>query len=80
MAGRENATLISQPGSQSGQPRFKISLPVQTLQGLESGKVIPMVQVTHFLAKTDSGHYQILEIDEAKNETTILTPTINNGL
>ena len=80
MAGIEHTTLISQPGSQSGQPRFKISLPVQTLQGLESGQAIPMVQVTHFLAKTNNGHYQILEIDEAKNSTAILTPTINNGL
>ena len=71
MAAKEHTTLISQPGSQSGQPRFKISLPVQTLQGLESGQAIPMVQVTHFLAKSDNGHYQILEIDEAKNTTPI---------
>ena len=82
MAAIEHTTLISQPGSQSGEPRFKISIPVQTLRGLQSGQVIPMVQASHFLAKTDNGHYQILEIDEAKNVTAILTPTTNitNGL
>ena len=80
MAGAEDTVVINQPGSQPGQPGFKITLPNQTLLGLQPGRGIPFVQASHLLVKTDNGQYQILEANETMNATAILTPTVTAGL
>ena len=80
MSGAEDMVVINQPGSQPGQTGFKITLPNQTLLGLQPGRGIHFVQASHLLVKTDNGQYQILEANETMNATAILTPTIAAGL
>eukprot|EP00095_Tigriopus_kingsejongensis_P012644 maker-scaffold1830_size26949-snap-gene-0.6 protein:Tk12644 transcript:maker-scaffold1830_size26949-snap-gene-0.6-mRNA-1 annotation:"transcription initiation factor tfiid subunit 4" len=56
--------VISQPGMRPGQPGSTITVPLQTLQGLQPGQGIPTGQAGHLLVKTDNGQYQILRVGQ----------------